>query len=168
MNLLKILLIIIICASIASLLKSLLFPFLSVGYGVIRSNRMSLSDKIGGTIAMALYEIFLLGVYYIVALVMLILISNIFFKKNITSIKSIIIGSLCGSIVYALYQLEFYTRGARIYTNHSKFPNPKNYWYGWIELPKDAELLFIYFIVSAFGGWLYYKWISAPEEIEIN
>ena len=64
------------------------------------------------------------------------------------------LGAAVAAGSYALYKMHFYLRSTEIYEAHG---GTGKSWFDWIEYPQDWQLLLIYTLAVAAGGWFYWR-----------
>ncbi len=158
-KLVKLVLIVFICATIAAWLKmcipGLSFYWKDWYHGTLR-------NKLGITIGIILYELYYLGWLYLLAISGYAIANRFILGVGVKQQSAITLGLLVGMGTYLLLKFRYYLISTSIYANHSE-GHLSRPWYSWIVLPQDVELLFIYSITGLVGGWLYYRWLISPR-----
>jgi len=158
--LLKAILVIGLSATIAAWLK-MTVPGLSIGYFPLWKNE-TLRNIAGIFISMPLLELYYLGPMYLLALTGFALVTRKWSAVKHSHGLAIAIGAAIAAGSYVLYKVNFYLRCTMLYDIHSGGGRP---WYSWVEYPQDWQLLVIYMIAGAAGGWLYWRLIYRQPAI---
>lgn len=152
-------------ATIAAWLK-MTVPRLSIGYLPIWKNE-SVRNIAGIFVAMPLLELYYLGPMYLFALTGFALVARKWSAVKYSQGLAIVLSAAIAAGSYVLYKVNFYLRGTMLYETHGGKGKP---WYSWVEYPEDWQLLVIYTIAGATGGWLYWRLIyrqpATPRAIE--
>jgi len=163
--LLKAMLVIGLSATIAAWLK-MTVPGLSLGYFPLWKNE-TLRNIAGICIAMPLLELYYLGPMYLLALTGFALVTRKWSAVKHSHELAIALGAAIAAGSYVLYKVNFYLRCTMLYEIHG---GKGKSWYSWVEYPQDWQLLVIYTIAGAAGGWLYWRLIyrqpATPRAIE--
>jgi hypothetical protein len=139
-------------ATVAAWVK-MTIPGLSIGYLPAWKNE-AIRNILGLLLAMPLFELYYLGYMYGFATIIYGLIAWRWQPAQRSQAVALALGAMVAATAYALYKINFYLLSAKAYEVHSSRSEP---WYEWVDYPQDWQLLPIYSLAGALGGWVWWR-----------